>query len=197
MAVLRTLGPEGRRLVGNMPLLFTLGREGGRRTGSTMATPRVMPLSARRGGVEVFRQAIRPGRDGCAHAGAGGGTLDRQGAPAVAGSHTVGRGRSYLTVETPWPMPHGARRGRVEVTGQAVRPGRAWCVHAGVGGRTLDRQGAAVVAGLRTPWREVGRWIGSAPRSWPVCARRGGGGATWECRRPGRCHIAPAGAGWK
>ena len=108
------------------------------------------------------RQAARPGRGWFAHAGAegghvtrssrrswpvrarraGGGTLDRQGAPAVVGSHTLGRGRSYLTAEMPWPVPWLC-------VARLCTPGRE-------DGR-WTRQRAPVVACWRTPGREVGR----------------------------------------
>ena len=39
-------------------------------------------------------------------------------------------------------MPHCACWGRGGATRQDARPGRGWCAHAGVGGRTLDRHGA-------------------------------------------------------
>ena len=84
---------------------------------------------------------------------AGGGTLDRQCAPAVVGSHTLGRGKSYLTAEMPRPMPGrevGCRRGQRTLVVACWRtPGRE------VGYRTGQR--ALVVACWRTLGREVGR----------------------------------------
>ena len=68
-------------------------------------------------------------------------------------------------LETPRPMPYRARWGGEEVTRQAVFPSCGWCVHARAGGRTPDRQGAPVVAGLRTVRGEVGHWTGSVPQS--------------------------------
>ena len=97
-------------------------------------------------------------------------------------------------METPQRMPHGTRRGGEEVIGQAVRPSRGWCAHAGAGGWKADRLGAPVVGGSRTAGWKVGRGTGSAPRSWPVCSRRGGGGATWEWGR--RAYASWCGAGW-
>ena len=74
----------------------------------------------------------------------------------------------------PWPMPYNARRGGVEVNGQAARPGCGWFGHAGAGGGTLDRPHAPAVAG---PQR-LGLCWASRPQS-----------------HPGWLRPAPAGAG--
>ena len=68
-------------------------------------------------------------------------------------------------VEPPRLMPHCACWGRGDVTRPDARPGRGWCAHAGVGGRTLDRHGAPAVAGLLTPGRGGGGSLvgGGAP----------------------------------
>ena len=117
-------------------------------------------------------QAARPGCGRPALAGAGGRTLGGQQAPAVAGVHTPGRGRSYLAVGTPQLQPFSASWGVREDTRQAVRPGGGRSAHAGAGWRTL---------------------AGSTPRSWPFCASRGGREDTWQhalamagLRTPGR-----------
>ena len=133
-----------------------------------------MPHSARRGGMGVTGLVARLGRGWCVHARAGRRTLDRRGAPAVAGSHTPGRGRSYLTVGPPWPMPHSARRGGMGVTKLIARPGRGWCAHARAGRRTLDRQGAPVVAGSHTSGRGRSYVTVETPRPMPHSSRRAG-----------------------
>ena len=141
-----------------------------------MESPRPMLHSARRGVVEATGQAARPGGGWCPHAGAGGRTLDRQGATAVAGSHTPGWGRSYLLVETPRLIAYSGSRGGVEATGQAARPGRGRCAHAG---------------------REGGHLTDKVPWPWPVRTLRGGGGGTCRWRCPGRCYSALVGVGWQ
>ena len=110
---------------------------------------------------------------------AGGGTLGRQGAPAVVGLHTLGRGRSYLRAETPQSMPW-------------LWPG---CAH--LGGRMGAGQGSAPWSwpvGARRGGR-LGAGQGSTPRSWPVGARWGGRLGAAQAARPGRGLLAHAGAG--
>ena len=116
-----------------------------------------MPHSARRGGVEVTGQAARPGRGWCTHARARGRTLDKQAAPAMAGPHTEGRGRCYLTLEMPQ---------------------RCHTALAGAGWKSAGRLRAPVVAGVRTAGREGGHWTGEVHRPWLVRTLRGKGGAT-------------------
>ena len=166
-----------------------------------MGTPRPMPCSARRGGVVVIGQVVRPGRGHSAHAGAG------------SGFRTSNSPRSWLV---------HARRGGREDTRQARCPGCGWS--AGEGGRALHRQQAPAVAGLRTlgrwrsylalappgrchtmlageGWRSAGKQLasvaagsrtlvrlggyraGRTPRLWPVRAGWGCVGPGW---RPGR-----------
>ena len=76
--------------------------------------------------------------------------MHRQHAPVVARLRTPGRGRRYLAVGTPQPMPQSARRGGLEAIGQAALPGSGRSAHAGAGGGTLDRPLAPAVTGLRT-----------------------------------------------
>ena len=100
----------------------------------TGRSPRLRLVRARQGGREDTGQAKRPGCGRSAHAGAGCRALDKQHAQAVASPRTPGGGRSYLTVGTPHPMPYNARRGGVEVIGQAALPSRGRHAHAGAGG---------------------------------------------------------------
>ena len=142
---------QGTAERGKCPQTVTPGRGG--RVHLSLETPQLMPHSASRGGVDdpVVAGARTPRRR----------EHTRQtGAPAVSVSHTPGRGRCYLSVETPRPMLHSARRGGVVVTGQALRPGRGLCAHARVGGRTPVMQGAPGVAGSRTPSLGVGYGTG-------------------------------------
>ena len=171
-------------------------RRGERGTRDRQLTP-VVAGSRMLGEEEDTRQAARAGRGRCAHAGAGvghvtgrsprswlvrarragGGTLDRQGAPAVVGSHTLGRGRSYLTAETPRPMPW-------------LWPG---CAH--LGGRMGAGQGSVPwlwPVGARRGVR-LGAGQGSAPWSWPIGARRGGWLGTGQGSAP---WSWPVGARW-
>ena len=133
----------------------------------------------------------RPGGGRSVLAGAGGRTLGREHAPAVAILRTPGRGRSYLAVGTPRsqpvcvsqggkgtctprPWPFCACRGVGEATRRLGRPVCNRTVLAAAGGRTLGRPHAPAVAVLRTP--EQGRShlaIGTlGPQS--VYVRRGG-----------------------
>ena len=175
-----------------------------------------MPFSARRGAVVVCWQVVRPGCGRCAHAGAGGRTLDGLDAPAEASLPTPGRGRSYLRVELPELMPSSARQGGVEVTRQAVCPVLSWCAPAGAGGRTLDRQPSPGMAGPRTPeqgtelpdvedppadatqrWpgRSGSRRGGCTPRLWLLRAGRNGRDDTRQARCPCCGQFANSGMG--
>ena len=131
----------------------------------------------------------------------GGRSLVRQYTPAAAALRSPGREGGHALGSTPRLWPLCASRGWREDTGLAVRPGSGRCphagaeeellalgtplpmpcsagpgygrsAHAGVAGRTLDKQDAPAVAGLRTPGREGGGW------SRMVRARRGGRGGT-------------------
>ena len=150
-----------------------------------MEPPRPMLHSAHRGGAEVTGQAVRPGRGWCPYAGVGGSTQDEEHAPAMAGPHIPGRVSSYPTLETPQPIPHGARRGGVEVTGQIARPGRGWCAHAGAGGRTLDKQGTPDVSGSNTLGWGRSYLMVEPPRLMPHSVRRGGVEGTGQVARLG------------
>ena len=79
-------------------------------------TPRLQPSCACRGGMEDTRQAARLGCGRSAHAGAGGRTLGRQHAPAVAVLRTPGREEGHLAGHKPWLWLSCARRGREEAT---------------------------------------------------------------------------------
>ena len=157
--------------------------------------PWLWPICARPGGGEVTWQWGRPARSRSVLARAGGRTLGRQHALVVAGLRTPGRGRSYLAVGTPRQRPVRACRGGREDTRQAPHPSSDRSARAGAGEKIPGNGDAPAAAPLCVPGREGGHQAGSMPRLWPVCARRGGGGATWRLWRPGSGRSVLAGAG--
>ena len=175
-----------------MPILCKPGREGGHGASNT---PRLWPVCARQAGGEATWRWGRPGCSRSVLAEAGGRTPGGQHAPGVAGLRTPGRGRSYLAVGTPRLLPVRACQGGREDTRQPARPGRGRDAHAGAREKLRGCGDAPVAAVQCLPGREGGHQAGSTPQPTPVCARRGGGEATWRLGRPGRSCAVLAGAG--